>query len=331
MKNLVLKTQSFEYLEHGFKEWLDILGYCAQGVYNMPNLVREFLHHLEQQGCSQITQLEQKHIKNYHRYLQSRPNLRRGGGLSDKYILMHMQSVTKFIEYLHHKGINHLPTPSLQIISPQRKEVNVLSTEEIKSLFDISENRHSNLSASRQEALNARDKALLVVFYSCGLRRNEGANVEIQDINFDTRILHVRKGKNYKERFVPLGKISSKQLENYVFDHRPLLLRGRKENALFISSNNGKPMTGTGLYGRLKILQVQSEHPELQQKTIGLHTLRHSIATHLLEAGMSLEKIARFLGHATMDSTQIYTHLVKRDTDNVTLSEVEGCTHLVKK
>ncbi|MEZ4721114.1 MAG: tyrosine-type recombinase/integrase [Flavobacteriales bacterium] len=312
MKNLVLKTQSFEYLEHGFREWLDILGYCAQGVYNMPNQVREFLHHLETNGLKTINQLEQKHIKNYHRYLQSRPNLRRGGGLSDKYILMHMQAVAKFIEYLHHKGINHLPTPSLQISSPQRKEVTVLSTEEIQSLFEAAASKQSNLPASKQEALNARDKALLAVFYSCGLRRNEGAHLETQDINFDTRILHVRKGKNYKERFVPFGKTSSKQLENYVFDHRPLLLRGRKENALFISANDGKPMTGTGLYGRLKMLQVQSENPELQQKTIGLHTLRHSIATHLLEAGMSLEKIARFLGHATMDSTQIYTHLVKK-------------------
>jgi integrase/recombinase XerD len=70
------------------------------------------------------------------------------------------------------------------------------------------------------------------------------------------------------------------------------------------------------LYSRLKLLQTLTDDIGLQEKTIGLHTLRHSIATHLLQAGMSLEKIARFLGHSSLDSTQIYTHLAKR-TANV--------------
>ena len=72
-------------------------------------------------------------------------------------------------------------------------------------------------------------------------------------------------------------------------------------------------MSGNTLYVRLKLLQQQIENPELQSKNVGLHTLRHSIATHLLQNGMELQKIQRFLGHSSLESTQIYTHLIEKD------------------
>jgi integrase/recombinase XerD len=100
---------------------------------------------------------------------------------------------------------------------------------------------------------------MISIFYGCGLRRNEGYHLNIPDINFDRRILRVRKGKNYKERLVPFNK---------------------------------------------------TDDIKLQEKNVRLHVLRHSIATHLLQNGMELEKIARFLGHSSLESTQIYTHLV---------------------
>jgi integrase/recombinase XerD len=309
MKHLTLQNPSFEYLEQGFKEWLDILGYCNMGIYNMPNNLREFLYYLEQQAVKSINQLTQKHIKSYHQYINSRPNQRRSGGLSDKYILMHMQAIEKFLAYLNHKGIQNLPSLGIRLTTPQRKEPTVLSQTEVKLLFEATQ-RETN--RAKQEAVNARDKALLVVYYSCGLRRNEGVHLQIDDINFDTRILHVKKGKNYKERFVPLNKTNAKYLEEYIYDYRPQLIQDKKEGRLFVSIV-GKPMGGGRLYSRLKLLQLQCDDVDLQQKNIGLHTLRHSIATHLLQAGMSLEKIAQFLGHSTMDSTQIYTHLISKE------------------
>ena len=86
MKRLVLKSAGFHHLEKGFEQWLDVLGYNKKSVYNIPSIIREFLHFLEQQGCSQITQLQQKHYKQYFNYLSSRTNERRGGGLSNNYI-----------------------------------------------------------------------------------------------------------------------------------------------------------------------------------------------------------------------------------------------------
>jgi integrase/recombinase XerD len=146
-------------------------------------------------------------------------------------------------------------------------------------------------------------------FYGCGIRRSEGVHLDVGDINFDRSLLHVRKGKNNRERFVPISKANRKYLQDYVYDHRPELIRGSKVEALFVSYQHIRRMQGQSLAIRLKVLQYQSEDTELMEKEIGLHTLRHSIATHLLQAGMKLESISKFLGHSSLESTQIYTHL----------------------
>lgn len=320
MKKLPLNNPSFEYLEKSFAEWLDILGYCEMSVYNLPHIIREFLHHLENLKIKNIRDLEQQHIKKYYEHICSRPNQHRGGGLSDKYILMQMQAIEKFLEYLHHKGVETVSGTGIRLTQPQRKEITVLTTEEIKMLFEATEKETSNPKQSLPrdigEANNGRDKAMLVIYYSCGMRRNEGVNLSVDDINFDTRVLHIRKGKNYKERFVPFNKTNAKFLEEYIYDQRPRLIKSKKESSLFVSYG-GRTTTGGTLLNRLKLLQQKTDDINLQQKIIGLHTLRHSIATHLLQAGMSLEKIARFLGHATMDSTQIYTHIIEKETEKI--------------
>ena len=313
MKKLNLKNTSFEYLGKAFREWLDILGYCEMSVYNMPHIIREFLYFLEQNHILHITQLEQKHIKKYYHYISTRNNQRRGGALSNNYINKHIQALEKFLEFLNHKGTQNLPTLGLRQLKLYKNEITVLTTDEVAQLYKATENERETV---KLQAIDARDRAILTIFYSCGLRRNEGVNVELNDINFDTRLLHVRKGKNYKERFVPLSKYSAKILEEYIFDYRAYLVKTKKESKLFISYT-GKPTTGNTLYKRVKILQMSVDNPELQQKDITLHNLRHSIATHLLQAGMDLQKIQKFLGHSSLESTQIYTHLIKPDNGNI--------------
>ena len=181
---------------------------------------------------------------------------------------------------------------NLRQLKLEKGNITVLTETEIQHLYKATE-RESDYPG--QAAFNARDRALLTVFYGCGLRRNEGVHLSIDDINFDRRILHVRKGKNYKERFVPFSKTSSKYLQEWIYDHRAGLIKSQKEGSLFIG-RVGTSMIGSSLYARLKLLQLHTESIALQQKEIGLHTLRHSIATHLLANGMALQKIQRFLG-----------------------------------
>jgi integrase/recombinase XerD len=157
---------------------------------------------------------------------------------------------------------------------------------------------------------------MLTIFYGCGLRRNEGYHLDLSDINFDRQIVHVRKGKAYKERFVPFNKTNSQYLQDYIYDSRPKLVKDGKQNALFISQR-GIRMQAQSMALRLKILQQRSDNLELQEKDVRLHVLRHSIATHLLQNGMPLEKISRFLGHSSLESTQVYTHLVEAEQNGV--------------
>src|SRR5687768_11945097 len=123
MRKLILTNASFEYLEKGFGEWLDVLGYSQMMVYNMPNQLREFLHFLEKKGIKHITQLEQKQIKSYYQHISTRSNQRRGGGLSEQYIVMQMHAIEKFLEYLHHRGMQTVPTIGMRLKAPQRPRI----------------------------------------------------------------------------------------------------------------------------------------------------------------------------------------------------------------
>lgn len=317
MKSLALKNPSFRYLEQSFKEWLDVLGYAPISVYNMPLQIRELLYYLESENISNIKELEIKHIKEHYSRLKERSNVRRGGGLSNDHLNKHIQALRKFTDYLRQVGRLTLPELSIRNEEANEKEIHVLTEEEIQLLFQATykasnHKPHYSLSEKQTDAIQARDRAMLAIFYGCGLRRNEGVNVDVGDVNFDRSVLHVRKGKNYKERLVPISKSSLKYLQDYICDHRPEILQGSKSEALFISMQ-ARRMDGQTMVLRLKCLQQQTENAELIEKEISLHTLRHSIATHLLQAGMELESISRFLGHSTLESTQIYTHLAGAD------------------
>ena len=157
---------------------------------------------------------------------------------------------------------------------------------------------------------------MLSIFYGCGLRRNEGYHLNISDIHIESSIVHVRKGKGYKERFVPISKKGIEHITAYLYDARPMMVRDNKEAAFFLN-HSGKRLGGQMLMLCLQTLARRTNNSELQQKEIGLHTLRHSIATHLLAHGMNLEKIKEFLGHSSLESTQVYTHLINEENEQV--------------
>jgi integrase/recombinase XerD len=200
-----------------------------------------------------------------------------------------------------------------------------LTVEEIKQLYTATYvyNDGDIWGIANQERIGMRDRAMLSIFYGCGMRRNEGVQLMVDDIHFEKQYIHVKKGKNYKERLVPINKTNLQYIQDYLYDARPFLLGRRRSSpsgggkegaseAFFISAKSCKA-DGYSLLLRLKVLIQKTGNGELQQKEVGLHTLRHSIATHLLQSGVSLENIAKFLGHASLESTQIYTHLINEE------------------
>lgn len=117
-------------------------------------------------------------------------------------------------------------------------------------------------------------------------------------------LLYVRKGKGYKERYVPFTESVKTDFRLYLQESRPQLVKDRPEEAFLVNSK-GQRLSSTAQSKRLKELLNGASIT----KPIGLHGLRHSIATHLLKSGMQIEDIAKFLGHAYLSSTQIYTHI----------------------
>ncbi len=276
MKHLPLHNPSFIDAERSFKEWLDILGFAASTVYGLPNAIREFFHWLGQQGCEQLTDITSDDITNYYAYLKNRPNYRLGGGLSNAYLNKHQQAIKKFAQWLRHVEKISLPVRELHSEHLDNNEVDILTEEEIKRLFTSAELNSDNLNTLFHEALQQRDRAMLAVFYGCGLRRNEGFQLDITDINFDKGLLHVRKGKNYTERVIPISNKNMGYLRAYIHEVRQALLNERKQDALFVTAR-GTRMQGQSMLIRLKLLITLTGNPVLKQKKIGLHTLRHSI------------------------------------------------------
>ncbi|WP_378187906.1 tyrosine-type recombinase/integrase [Aquimarina sp. W85] len=304
MKKLKLQNDSYRMFISNFKEWLDILGYAETTVYNLPNHLQEFFYWLESHGHTDINTITAKHIKDYYEELKQRANDRRYGALSKSYLNKHQQALKKFKEYLqnhNHKGISiHLKSESY----PIEEKMNILTQSEIKEMFLATS--YSN----KRKCIRLRDKAILTIFYSCGLRRNEAIHLDIKDVFFDKERIYVRKGKNYKERFVPLNKCNLRILEDYIYESRPEFKNHTENEALFMSIH-GKRLDGMSFANRLKAIVTATENNKIIEKQITLHTLRHSIATHLLQRDVPLESIKHFLGHSSLESTQIYTHILK--------------------
>jgi site-specific recombinase XerD len=138
--------------------------------------------------------------------------------------------------------------------------------------------------------LEVRNRALVELIYSAGLRSQEAVDLDLADVDFEQELLHVR-GKGDKERVVPLGEEASHRLAVYLRDARPELARGAV-NALFLSARGRRLDTST--------LRRLLPHP---------HRLRHAFATHLLEGGADLRTIQELLGHSSLSTTQMYSHV----------------------
>lgn len=307
MKQSPVTSPSLQYVVSSYREWLDILGYAASTVESFPNHLREFFHYIEERHqVTQVQQIRSDYFTGFYEQLKTRTNVRQGGALSNSYLNKYIDALTTFVNYLHKSSRYELPHVKLDRNKPDTKTPDVLTVEEVMALFKATE-LHPPLPML--DAIEWRDKAVLTVVYSCGLRCSECYALDVSDINLDTRVLHVRKGKNYKERLVPFNQSGAEILQTYIYDHRPYFNRAAELNALFVSAKGFRMgRLNTGL--RLKSLIQRTELVDLKEKHVTLHTLRHSIATHLLHAGMPLEKISRFLGHSSIESTQLYTHLV---------------------
>jgi len=176
-------------------------------------------------------------------------------------------------------------------------------------------------SISIETPVGIRNRAIVETFYSTGLRRDELRMLDITDVAISERLVEVRHGKGGRTRTVPLGATASAAITRYVENVRPKLAVRRDEKALFIWATAGK--RGSRL-SRTQIHRIFAEARAAAgiERRVTPHTLRHSFATHLLRAGADLRHVQELLGHARIDTTEIYTHLTIDD-----LIAAHGRTH----
>jgi integrase/recombinase XerD len=304
MQHLPIYNKEYRELLQDFSQYLERMGYNKGSQTALPSCVQEFFHWLEKIGINQLENITPQHIRKHYDYLTERPNQTRSGGLSDSQINHHIYALKTFMNYQEEsEKITSNPFGVLSFPKVQSPPRQVLSLEEIKTLY--------------QAAENMRDQAVLSLFYGCGLRRSEAEKLNINDINFKAQLLYVREGKGKKRRVVPLTEQVKIDLQNYYQYERSLYIKEiTKDNQnAFILNNWGDRMLGGGYWKRMKYLVKQAGLPD----QISLHHLRHSIATHLLESGLSLEQVRDFLGHRYLESTQIYTRISKQYLASQTL------------
>ena len=148
----------------------------------------------------------------------------------------------------------------------------------------------------------------LTTIYSCGLRLREGVSLQVTDIDGERKMLHVRQGKGNKDRYVPLPDNTLIVLRHYWSTHRhPVWLFPAPTRAGVPPSSATRPMDESGVQRAFKAALQESG----VQKDASVHTLRHSYATHLLEAGVNLRLIQAYLGHSSPKTTALYTHLTR--------------------
>lgn len=300
-------TEHFKILHKAYLNWLKILGYSQATPEICSNGVTMFFNWLETQNVQNITQLENKHIKAYFEYLQIRPNRRFNRGLSHSYLNKQFDAVDKFLQFLHQQGFKKLLPPTNCRIKKSKME-KVWDTEpftqaEIKTLMEHIPQSCNNLPFENRERKEQQLKLVFVLFYACGLRRKEGFNLRVQDIDFERKTLFIEQGKNYKDRIIPLNENVCNALKSYVYNFRNL--QKTSHSRLFINP-------AETLVHWLNDLQEVCTKPTIQNKRLYFHILRLSIATHLLQNGMSIESIAQFLGHSSIATTQLYTHFLEQ-------------------
>jgi len=175
----------------------------------------------------------------------------------------------------------------------------ILSREEVKSILSQVNTPHNY--------------AYLQTIYSCGLRLQEGLYLEVSDIDGKRNMIHVHRGKGARHRYVPLPRATYQLLRKYWLTHKnrklifPAVGRGHKKGPI-----STIPMSIEGVQGAFR----RAKHEVGIKKRASIHTLRHSYATHLLEAGVNLRVIQKNLGHSNIETTMIYLHLTNKGMED---------------
>lgn len=282
------------YMEEHF-EWMTVSGYSADTVRARRQAIRRFIAWIDERGIDDPRQVTRPMIERYQRFLfyWRKTN---GQPLTIGMQLQYLAAIKLWFKWLtkaHHILAN--PAADLELPrQPKRLPGKILSAAEVEAIL-----REAEPTTPR----GLRDRALLELLYATGLRRSETASLGVYDPDVLRGVLWVRHGKGNRQRVVPLGERAGAWLEKYLHEARPQLIAGDHQ-ALFVT-DWGEPMRADQVADKVRrYMQFAGI-----AKGGATHLLRHACATHMLEGGADIRFIQAMLGHTSLETTEIYTHV----------------------
>ena len=290
----------------GFKAYLAARNRSPRTIYTYINNVSLFDKYLSSKVVEALEDITRELVSQYQLDLTTKNKY------TKVYLSLHTQAsrlvaLMSFFDFLHKRGIieinpvSHIELPRI----PKRPPSNYLTPKEMIEILK---------AASNTDLLGLRDKAILELLYATGIRNSELRTLSIQDIDFTNELIRIN-GKGGKERIIPVGRVALDHIQEYLERSRPFLSNARRPTDILFLTKTGKMLSREKPARIVNLYRLKTNIT----KHIGAHTFRHSFATHLLLRGMDIRSLQELLGHASIDTTQIYTHLDLKDLKRVYL------------
>ncbi|HOI42929.1 MAG TPA: tyrosine-type recombinase/integrase [Elusimicrobiales bacterium] len=278
--------------------WLVATRYAEATVQGHTADISWLLRYLERNGIARIADVTPETLENYSLWLRKLRNARRPDRkISPAHVSHRLATAKQFFGWLTKQMIilvdpsENLEVPRLPATLPQT----ILTQKEAQRLLD---------APNLKSPVGYRDKALLEVLYSTGIRAGELFRLKVDDFDYRNRTLFVKEGKGGKDRVLPLPMIAAGYLKEYVDRVRPKFAKaGKRDEGILFIGYTGSPLTLT----RLAELFSRTTRAAGIDKRVTAMVLRHSIASHLLENGMDIRYIQEFMGHERLSTTQVYS------------------------
>lgn len=272
---------------NGFENYLQTSGFAANSRSSYARTLKKFCHYLEySNGPLNLVEIEKKHLIEFLSNCEENQEKRSS-------IILRLLILKKFFGWLkEERMIAEDPAGPIPVPKEEKKAPRYLSAKQIELLLN---------QPDIETPIGLRDRALLEVIYSAGLRISEALDLEIRDINMEEGFIHVRNGKGGKARTVPVGAPALTWLSRYMLEGRRKLLSCSCSQIIFLNQS-GERLSRQQAAAAVRAYAASAGLPAW----ITPHLLRHSCATHMLEGGAKLCYIQEQLGHSCMESTRIY-------------------------
>ena len=289
-------------------EWMGVTGYSVNTVKHRRMAIRRFIVWCDERGIADPREINKPVMDRYQRHLF---HYRKEDGmpLTAGTQLSALVPLKTFFKWLARENfILYNPASELQLPKqPQRLPRNIPSMQEVEAIL---------MQADVADAPGLRDRALLETLYSTGMRRTELVNLKLFDVDLARCIVFIREGKGKRDRVIPIGRRACRWIDKYMLEARPQLLAGDNDS-LFLT-NYGQTLPPQFVTGKVK------RYMEFAgiAKAGSAHLMRHACATHMLENGADIRFIQVMLGHANLQTTEVYTHV---SIDK--LQQIHAATH----